>query len=228
MTYYIFIENEKINGTGQCKVLNQDILNIEVEEEIYNNIEKYMYQDGEIVLDPDYEAREAQKVQKELVEYNYEAKAKKAYGGILINDTYLFETNETSQSMITASLIGLQSASDETTLNWKVYTNNQPTVVPLTKVQLSQLFAFALNMINTSFGLEGVRNNDLAIATVEELNDETWVEQYKIATDLAFNQINNKIDVVLVKPPVEEETDTIEPTEEPVEEESNIENLEEV
>lgn len=205
MTYYVYIEENKINGNGKAKCLNDDVLNIEVDEEIYNNIEKYIYQGGEIILDPDYEAREAQKVQKELVEYNYKAKAKKAYGGILINDTYLFETNETSQSMITASLIGLQSAPDETTLNWKVYANNQPIVVPLTKVQLSQLFAFALNMINTSFGLEGVRNNDLTTATVEELNDETWVEQYKIATDLAFNQINNKIDVVLVQPPVEEE-----------------------
>ena len=60
MTYYVFIENEKINGTGQCKPLNKDILNIEVNEEIYNNIEKYIYQDGEIILDPDYEAKQAQ------------------------------------------------------------------------------------------------------------------------------------------------------------------------
>ena len=36
MTYYVFIENEKINGAGQCKVLNEGILNIEVEEEIYD------------------------------------------------------------------------------------------------------------------------------------------------------------------------------------------------
>lgn len=158
---------------------------------------------GEPTADPDYEAKEAQKVQIELVEYNYEAKAKKAYGGILINDTYLFETNETSQSMITASLIGLQNAPDETTLNWKVYANNQPIVVPLTKEQLAQLFAFALNMINTAFGVEGVRNNDLTTATVEQLNDKTWVEEYKIATDFAFNQINNKIDVVLVANPIE-------------------------
>lgn len=148
--------------------------------------------------------QKAQKTQKKLVEYNYEQKAQKAYGGIIINETYLFETNETSQSMITASLIGLQDAPDETTLNWKMYKDNQPIVVPLTKIQLAQLFAFALNMVNVSFGLEGIRNNDLTTATVEQLNDETWVEQYKIATDFAFNQINNKIEVVLIQPPVEE------------------------
>ena len=66
MTYYVFIENEKINGCGQCKCLNDDILNVEVDEEIYNNIEKYIYQDGEIILDPDYEAKEAQKEKERL------------------------------------------------------------------------------------------------------------------------------------------------------------------
>ena len=60
MTYYVYIENEKINGYGQCKCLNEDVLNIEVDEEIYNNIEKYIYQDGEIILDLDYEEKQAQ------------------------------------------------------------------------------------------------------------------------------------------------------------------------
>lgn len=145
----------------------------------------------------------AQEIQKELVEYNYEKKAQKAYGGIIINETYLFETNETSQSMITASLIGLQNAPDETTLNWKMYKDNQPIVVPLTKIQLAQLFAFALDMINKSFGVEGVRNIELTTATVENFNDTVWVEEYKKATDLAFEEINNKIEVVLVSEPTE-------------------------
>lgn len=198
MAYYVFIENEKINGYGQCKCLNDNVLNIEVEKDICNNIEKYIYQDGEIVLNDNYEAEQAQKTQKELAEYNYEQKAKKAYGGILINNTYLFETNETSQAMITASLIGLQSAPDDTTLNWKVYMGDIPLVVPVTKAQLAQLFAFAINMVNLSFGLEGARNKVLAEATIEELNNEHWVKEYKNATDLMFDEINNKVDIVLV------------------------------
>lgn len=167
--------------------------------------DEYVLNGDEYVLkDEAWFTEQAQKIQKELVEYNYAKKAQKAYGGILINETYLFETNETSQSMITASLIGLQNAPDETTLNWKMYKDNQPIVVPLTKIQLAQLFAFALDMINKSFGVEGVRNNELGTATVENLNDVAWVEEYKKATDLAFEEINNKIEVVLVQPPVEE------------------------
>lgn len=182
---------------------NQGLKTEETSIALYALLPNEIMVNNEPQVDPDYEAKEAQKVQVKLVEYNYKAKAKKAYGGILINDTYLFETNETSQSMITASLIGLQNAPDETTLNWKVYANNKPIVVPLTKVQLAKLFAFALNMINTAFGVEGVRNNDLTTATVEQLNDKTWVEQYKIATDFAFNEINNNVNVVLIANPTE-------------------------
>lgn len=61
MTYYAFIENGKINGCGQCKVLNEDILKIEVDFDIYNNIEKYIYKDGEIVINENYEQEQEQK-----------------------------------------------------------------------------------------------------------------------------------------------------------------------
>lgn len=63
MAYYIFIKDEKIIGKGQCRCLsvNDEVLNIPVEEEIYNDIEKYIYQDGEIVLNPNYEAEQAAK-----------------------------------------------------------------------------------------------------------------------------------------------------------------------
>lgn len=61
MTYYIFIKDETIDGKGQCKRLDEGVQNIEVEEEIYNDIEKYIYSDGEIVLNPNYEAEQAAK-----------------------------------------------------------------------------------------------------------------------------------------------------------------------
>lgn len=66
MSYYVFIQNEKINGKGQVKCLNEDILNIEVEEEIYNNIEKYIYLNGEIVLNPNYEQEQEQKEKERI------------------------------------------------------------------------------------------------------------------------------------------------------------------
>lgn len=66
--YYVFIQNEKINGKGQVKCLNEDILNIEVEEEIYNNIEKYIYKDGEIVINENYEQEQLEKEKARIQE----------------------------------------------------------------------------------------------------------------------------------------------------------------
>lgn len=61
--YYIFLENEKLNGAGQCKRL--DCENIETTQEIYEDYiktpNKYIYQDNEIVINPNYEKEEKQK-----------------------------------------------------------------------------------------------------------------------------------------------------------------------
>lgn len=77
--YYIFIENNKINGAGQAKLLNEDVINYEVSEDLYNsyleNPDKYIYQPpeeiseedlGTIVLNPNYEKIQAQKERQRL------------------------------------------------------------------------------------------------------------------------------------------------------------------
>ena len=68
MTYYVFIQNEKINGTGQCKQLTEGVLNIEVDEDVYNNVEKYTYKDGEIVINENYEQEQQEKEKARIQE----------------------------------------------------------------------------------------------------------------------------------------------------------------
>ncbi len=59
--YYIFVENNKIIGKGKCKCLNDETLNFEVSEEIFDDFEKYIFKDGQIVLDDDFEEKQKQK-----------------------------------------------------------------------------------------------------------------------------------------------------------------------
>lgn len=63
MTYFAFIEDGQINGVGQCPCLNDEVLNLEISEEIYNEISKdnrkYIYQDDAIVINPNYEDEKA-------------------------------------------------------------------------------------------------------------------------------------------------------------------------
>jgi hypothetical protein len=64
MAYYIFIENEKLNGCGQARQLTEGVINLEVEETLYNafaeNPEMYIWDGKEVVIDPEWEAKQAQ------------------------------------------------------------------------------------------------------------------------------------------------------------------------
>jgi hypothetical protein len=70
MAYYIFVENGKINGSGECECLTEGFENIEVTEELYNDFiedaDRYIYQDGEIIPNPDYEEIKKRKHRQEL------------------------------------------------------------------------------------------------------------------------------------------------------------------
>ena len=66
MNYYIFVKEDLILGKGQCKNLTEGVLNIEVSKEIYNDIEKYIYKNGELVLNPNYEAEQEQKEKERI------------------------------------------------------------------------------------------------------------------------------------------------------------------
>ena len=67
MNKYGYVNSKRILvGVGIAKCLTDeynstDILNIEITDEVFNNWQKYIYQDGEIILDPDYEAKQAAK-----------------------------------------------------------------------------------------------------------------------------------------------------------------------
>lgn len=63
MKYYFYIDNNKINGKGQC----EDDTAVEVTQEMYNDdIDRYIWNGSEIILDPDYEEKQAQKERERI------------------------------------------------------------------------------------------------------------------------------------------------------------------
>ena len=87
MAYFVYIEDEKIIGNGFMKMLTDGVQNIEVEVEIYNDIEKYIYQDGEIVINENLELELAEARKEEFLKqffkidgYGYFRKQPKGYG----------------------------------------------------------------------------------------------------------------------------------------------------
>ena len=69
MTYYLMIEDNNIIGASEC-TSGGNIQDIEVSEEVYNNFiednDRYIYSDGEIIENPNYEEIKRQKCRQEL------------------------------------------------------------------------------------------------------------------------------------------------------------------
>lgn len=143
--------------------------------------------------DEEFNQEKANEKREELINVLYEIKAAKAYGGVTINNLLVFETNQTA---ITNTVASLALMSDDSTANWKFYTKTGvPTVQAVTKAQLAGIAQFAQNMINQCFAVEGQANTQLQAATVENLIDETWVNNFKSTVQTAMDEINSDMTV---------------------------------
>lgn len=72
--YYIYIEDEKINGCGTCPSLNSETTNFEVSKTVYENVvenqEKYIWDGSNIIENPNYEQEQAQKEAERIAMLN--------------------------------------------------------------------------------------------------------------------------------------------------------------
>lgn len=70
MSYYIFVEDNKLNGAGQCRCLNNNIQNIEVEQSLFDryleDVDRYIWNGMSIVDNPQYEEIKRQKERQRL------------------------------------------------------------------------------------------------------------------------------------------------------------------
>lgn len=66
MAYYAFINKNKIDGCGQCPCISEGITCIEITEEVYNNIDHYIWNGSDVILDPDYDEKQRQKERERI------------------------------------------------------------------------------------------------------------------------------------------------------------------
>lgn len=111
---YVFIIDGNISGKGQAKILNEDIINIEVDNNIYNNIEKYIYLNGEIILNPEYNFIELNKKKKELTDKNDKIRDFILNSGVIYKDI-IFDSDTDQKTNLLATYPTL---SDEETITW--------------------------------------------------------------------------------------------------------------
>lgn len=66
MTYYAIITDNTINGKGQCPCSGDNTFSVEITEEVYNDLDKYIYSEGQVILNPNYEQEQAEKERQRL------------------------------------------------------------------------------------------------------------------------------------------------------------------
>ena len=66
MKYYVYIQENTIIGKGLCTCSTPNTLNIEVTKEVCDNLDHYIWDGSEIILDPDYDEKQRQKEQERI------------------------------------------------------------------------------------------------------------------------------------------------------------------
>ena len=107
MAYYAFIEENKINGCGQCQC--SEVQNIEITQEQFNNIQDYVYLNGEIVLNPDLEDIKLQQAKEEKIVLNDTLRDEALNQGVLYKDV-LFDS-DTDQKVNLLAIVSAMEGS---------------------------------------------------------------------------------------------------------------------
>lgn len=190
MDYYIFVENSQLNGAGQCRQLTKGVINYEVNKELYDDFiispTKYKWNGKEIILNENYENEQAELKRQYLKEeVNYTLKAEYAYEGVRFTNntkTLVFETNKESVSLITMTLVAIQSGLQTSVESWKcreLQEPHSPISVDFTSEQFLKLVTFARNMVQQSFNVEKELNEEIDKLSVEDLLDEDYMKTYE-------------------------------------------------
>lgn len=167
------------------------------DDEVFNadSNQYYLDDNGDFVKrsDEEYNKIVADAKKSELVQTLYTMKAAKAYGGIIINDVFIFETNETARTNVVATL---GSMADGDVSHWKFWTKEgNPVMHVVTKAQLSAISSFGRQMIDSCFAVEGEFLSTLESATVSDLISENWVNNFVETAQANFDEIENNITV---------------------------------
>ena len=121
MTYYAFIQYNKISGCGECIQLTPSVQNVEITEEVYNNIDDYIWDGSEVILDPELDEKKLQEAKENKIAVNDFARDEALIQGVTYKDV-LFDsdTDQKVNLLATVSMMG-----EEDTIVW-FGMDNQP------------------------------------------------------------------------------------------------------
>lgn len=177
------------------------ILITEAENSAIKDRSKYYVINGELtdITDTDKEKElSAKETAVKLTEQLYQLKASVAYSGIILNNQYVFETNELSILMTVSKAMELATNPSTTIVeHWKCYDlNGTPKFLTFTREQFLTIKDFANDMIgNKCFGVENKYTLKLQSATVKQLNSASWLSSFTKNAVKEMNAIDKNLNI---------------------------------
>jgi len=114
MTYYAVITNGKIDGKGQCPCSGDNTFSVEITEEVYDNIEQYIWNGSEVIYNPDYDNILLEQKKAEKIELNDTLRDTALLSGVTYQNV-LFDS-DTDQKVNLLATVNMMS--DEDTITW--------------------------------------------------------------------------------------------------------------
>ena len=107
--YYAHVFENVLQGSGMCRIITDGWQSIEITKEIYDSIDHYMYSNGQIIEDPDYEEKQEQK-RKDQRNLEIDQKIKEL-NEMAITD--LLQGNKANIDLYNEVIVGLEQARPE-------------------------------------------------------------------------------------------------------------------
>ena len=165
MTYYAFIQDNKINGCGECRQLTQGVVNYEITEEIFNNIQDYIWNGSEVVIDPELDAKKLQQAKEEKIIQNDFIRDEALNQGIVYKGV-LFDS-DTDQKVNLLAIVS--TIGDEQVITW-FGKDNQP--LECTKEDLINIGSLITQLHTFCWGKNALLKSEISNAeTIEELEE---------------------------------------------------------
>lgn len=115
MKYYGIYNN--LSGElskANCKCLNEECVNIEITKDVFDNFERYIYEDGEIVENLEYPAIELEQAKQAKIKENDRLRDEALNAGVVYSNV-LFDSDTDQKVNLLATY---NAMSDDETITW--------------------------------------------------------------------------------------------------------------
>ena len=165
MAYYLEIRDNEIKGRCQCVCSGEGVTCIEVTEEVYNDYKKYIYSDGNIILNPEWDNIQLEQAKSDKIALNDELRDRALLGGVTYQNV-LFDS-DTDQKVNLLATVGMMS--DEDTITWYGMDNQG---LLCTKTDLMAIGGLITELHSYCWGMNAYIKEQISEAqTLEELEN---------------------------------------------------------